>query len=290
MGCSLLEEYRGTIERNCQRNRGGKTRRSKVLVLARFAIIAVIAIILLVCLALSPLFCIKSIEVGGNKRYNDNEIIEAANLQMGDNWFKSADIKMKNMDIFRSVGAEELLLKRCPYLETAAVRLRLPTRVKITVTERKPAVLIPYFGTNLVIDSNNYVIDTIGDAEGSSIPIARGITCNGYTLGQALETEKPEGITALDTVLKTISSSDLNAGDRDKEFDILDSMTYIDVSDLENIHICLDSRIIINLGDYKKINEYRIDFLREIYYLQLKRDDKGFLDFTSGEYPSFIPN
>ncbi len=267
-----------------------KRKKFKIFRFIRFLLITLFIGVVLVCLALSPLFYINRIEVYGNKHYNSNEVINASGLIAGTNWFKSNSLNLKGIIMFRSIDSEQLLLERCPYLKSAVVKIGIPGVVKITVTEREPVALVPYLGTHLVIDDNGHVIDTTNDIDGIRLPVIRGLVCDGYSLGQALKAESYEFIEAFNKVMKTVSLSDTNAGDRGKEFSIKDIITYIDVTDLDNIAVCLDSRIVVNFGNYKEITEYKIDFLREIFYLKLKEDDRGFLNFKSGEYPSFIPD
>lgn len=267
-----------------------KRKKSGIFRFVRFILVTLFIMAVLVSLALSPLFYINRIEVYGNKHYNSSEVINASGLITGTNWFKSNSLDLKGIVMFRSVDSEKMLLERCPYLNSAVVRIGIPGIVRITVTEREPVALVPYLGTNLVIDDNGHVIDTINNIDGIKLPVIKGVICNGYTLGQALKADNYEYIGAFNKVMKTIASSDANAGDRGKEFCIKDIITYIDVTDLDNVGICLDSRIVVNFGGYKEINEYRLDFLREIYYQKLKKEDRGLLDFTSGEYPSFIPD
>jgi cell division protein FtsQ len=87
---------------------------------------------------------------------------------------------------------------------------------------------------------------------------------------------------------------EINALDNDKVYDsdkaIYNVVDYIDVTDWDNIQIMLDGRVRVNLGNYKKIGNYRLSFLREIFFNKLDETDKGYLDFTTGDAPSFIPD
>lgn len=268
----------------------GKRKKSKALSFVKFILIVIFIMVTLVCLALSPLFSVNRIEVYGNKHYNSSEVIDASGLIMGNNWFKSNTINLKGIVTFRSIEAEEFLLGRCPYLKSVVVSMGMPGVVNITVTERKPVALVPYLGTNLVIDSEGYVLEVGNDSKEDGLPVVKGLVFDRYTLGQALSSDNPESINAFNRVMEIITSSDYNAGERGKKYSIKDIVVYIDVSDLDNVRLYLDSRIVANLGDYRELNERRIDFLREIFYFKLKKDDRGFLDFTSDKYTNFIPD
>jgi len=267
-----------------------RKKRKKILSFFKFILISGIFAAILVCVGLSPLFSVNRIEVYGNKHYNSNEVIEASGLVIGNNWFKPNSVNLKGILTFRSIDAENLLLNRCPYLKSAIVKIDFTGVVRIEVTERDPVALVPYMGANLVIDNECFVLALSSNAEDEKLPVIKGVDCEGYTLGQALPTHNPKCLEAFRRVMKVIESADSNSGERGKEYGIKGIINYIDVSDLDNIKLYLDSRILVNLGNYKDISEYRINFLREIFYFQLTKEDKGLLDFASGEYPSFIPD
>jgi cell division protein FtsQ len=58
---------------------------------------------------------------------------------------------------------------------------------------------------------------------------------------------------------------------------------------MKRICIQLDSRILVNLGDLQDL-DYRMAFLKEILLEKLNKNDKGTLNFTTGESPEFIPD
>jgi len=267
-----------------------RKKKKRILSFFKFVFFFLLIAAILVCLGLSPLFSVKRIEVYGNKHYNSSEVIDASGLIIGNNWFKSNSVNLKGIVTFRSIDAEKLLLQRCPYLKSAVVRINFMGVVGIEVTERDPVALVPYMGSNLVIDSESFVLTLSSNAADEKFPVIKGLECDSYTLGQALSVHDPKYLEAFGKVMEVIATADANAGERGKEFSIKDAISYIDISDLDNINLYLDSRIAVNLGNYKEISEYRINFLREIFYFQLKEEDKGLLDFTSGEYPSFIPD
>jgi len=267
-----------------------RKKKRRILSFFKFLLFCVILAAILVGLALSPLFSVKSIEVYGNKHYNSSEVIEASGLIIGNNWFKSNSVDLKGILTFRSIDAEKLLLQRCPFLKSATVRIDFTGVVRIEVSERNAAALVPYMGSNIVIDNECFVLTLSSDAEDGKLPVIKGIDCDGYALGQALPVRDARYIEAFRRVLEVVTSADANAGERGREFSIKNIINYIDVSDIDNIKLYLDSRVLVNLGNYKEISEYRINFLREIFFFQLTEEDKGLLDFASGEHPSFIPD
>lgn len=272
-----------------KRNKRNKRKKNRLFSLFKFILVIIFVMVTLVCLALSPLFYINRIEVSGNKHYNSSEVISVTNLVPGNNWFKMNKVNIKGILSFRSLEAEASILKKCPYIKSAAVRLSSPGVVKIILTERNPVGVVPYLGTNLIIDNEGYILDAGNKPAKDNLPVIKGLVFEHYSLGQMLKPSDPEGIRAFNKVMEVIESSDSNADGKYNDYKVKSHVKHIDVSDPDNIHIYLDSRITVNLGNYEDIDYYRIDFLKEIFFFKLKKADRGYLDFTTGDNPNFIP-
>lgn len=264
-------------------------KRKRVLKFIRFVLLTVLSLVTLVLLALSPLFNISGIYVSGNNHYNNNELIEVTNLVMGNNWFRTNGLDFKSILLFRSIQSEKSIEEKCHYVKKATVRLNIPNGVKITVTERQPYVISPYSDTNLLIDVEGYILDSRKEVSDYNLPVIQGLSFDNSELGQALNAEDKKKFDMYKKVVEEI-----NALDNDKVYDsskaIFKFVNYIDVADWDNIRIMLDGRVRVNLGNYKKIGSYRLSFLREVFFNKLAETDKGYLDFTTGDTPSFIPD
>jgi cell division protein FtsQ len=156
--------------------------------------------------------------------------------------------------------------------------------VKINFIEREPVGCVPYLGSNLIVDNESYVLDIIKDMPPHNLPIIKGLRFNNYELGQKLSTENPESLNAVITILDVIKTSD-----KKDRFKLLDIINSIDVGDLKKIIFLIDSRIVLNLGDIEEL-EYKIAATKQILLKNVKKEDKGLLDFTIGENPTFIPD
>lgn len=240
-------------------------------------------------LALSPLFNIKWIEVSGNNHYNDNEITEVSNLIMGNNWFRTNGLDFKSIVLFRSIQSEKSIEQNRPYIKKVFVKLGFPNGVNINVTEREPIAIIPYSDSNLLIDAEGYILDSKKDVSKYRLLRIQGLDLDNCELGQAVNAEDKKKFNKFKMVIEEIKKVD-----NDKVYDsskaILKHVNYIDVSDLDNICISLDSRVKVNLGNYKEVGSYRLSFLREVFFNKLQETDKGYLDFTTGNRPNFIPD
>jgi cell division protein FtsQ len=264
-------------------------RRKRALKFFRSLLLTVLIIGTLVLLALSPLFNISRIDVYGNNEYTADEVIGVTDLVVGNNWFRTNGLDFKSIFLFRSIKAEKSIMKKCHYVQNVSVRLSFPNVVRIALTERVPVAIVPYSETNLLMDDKGYILDSKVDVSKYKLPQILGLSLDNCVLGQAVNAEDKKKVELFNMVLDEIRKVD-----NDKVYDsskaILKHVNYVDVSDWDNICILLDSRIRVNLGNYRKIGDYRLSFLREIFFNKLAETDKGYLDFTTGENPNFIPD
>ncbi|MCX7710925.1 MAG: FtsQ-type POTRA domain-containing protein [Clostridia bacterium] len=248
----------------------------------------------LVLLALSPFFNISAVKVSGGQHYNPEDIIQSANLPVGENGFKTLGKNIgsvKNVQKFvtlRCALAEDAVMNHRPYIKTAKVKYVLPGTFDINITERKPIGFVPYTGTNLIIDDEGFVLDTVNKPTAGTNPVIKGLEFENYELGQALKIKNTLGF---ETVLKT--QQVLRDSEEQGNIKLSAPINSIDVSDLSRVCLLVDSRITVNFGDvyYLSYEEllYRINFFKQVFTKNLKKQDKGLLDFTMGDNPKFIP-
>lgn len=264
-------------------------RRKRALKFFKFLLLTVLIVGTLVLLALSSLFNISRIDVSGNNNYTADEVIGVTDLVVGNNWFRTNGLDFKSILLFRSISAEKSIMEKCHYVKNASVRLSLPNGVMITLKERVPAAIVPYSETNLLMDSNGYILDSKNDVSKYKLPQILGLSLDNCELGQAVNAEDKKKVELFNMVLEEIKKVD-----NDKVYDsskaMLKHVNYVDVNDWDNICISLDSRLRVNLGNYRKVGDYRLSFLREVFFNKLAETDKGYLDFTTGENPNFIPD
>lgn len=249
----------------------------------KFILICVLSLVLLVLLALSPLFVISRVEVYGNQHYKQEELVGLSGVVKGNNGFRTIGSDIKSIFLLRFRKAEKSILKNCPYIKDVKVRFVLPDKIEIRTIERKGVGLVPCLGTNLLIDDEGYVMDTINDTKDYNLPLIEGLKFERYELGQALKTENDKNREAGMKVIRAMMDSDGR-----EDLKIFNTVKSIDVSDLQKIYVFIDSRLVVNMGDLQELN-YRISFLKQIFFKTLKKEDRGLLDFTTGDRPNFMP-
>lgn len=101
-------------------------------------------------LSLTVFFHIESIEISGNKRYSEEEILSHCTVDTGENLFL-ADTQ----------SAKEMLERNLPYVYNAEIKRKLPSSIDITITEAKVAYAIQNKDkTYIYMDDNFKVLET----------------------------------------------------------------------------------------------------------------------------------
>lgn len=260
-----------------------KIRRKKRLRFFKNLFICLMFFIVLIFIALSPIFNISKIDVKSSTHYNENQIISALRINVGLNAFKAFGKEFYNIPSLRYKDCENILLSNFPYLKEAKVKLILPTVIKVETVERIPVAIANYGGTNLIIDEAGYVLETIVDIEKVQLPLIKGLDIKNFGLGKAIITNNIEGLTSSIKIIKKIPSNEEN--EKNKQNFIIKA---IDISDSRKVYLDIDSRIKVNFGESKDI-DYKIEYLKQILQKGIKKEDKGVIDFTTGNNPNFIP-
>lgn len=133
--------------------------------LRRLRMILLAAFIIYACyyFSQSPFFSIQKIEVAGQKHLSATEIISGSGLHTGVNIFQV------NLD-----QAEKRLLAN-PWIESVAIRRKLPQTIQIAVKERQPSAILLTDQRWLVLDRNGVCIDSVNSLRLYNLPIITGI-------------------------------------------------------------------------------------------------------------------
>lgn len=268
------------------RNKKRKKNQKKIkrfVFLVKFILTTGLIIATAVLLALSPLFEIAGIEVKGAVHYTDESLIGISGVVKDINGFKLAGSSLGNMLTLRVGSAEKLITQECPYIKTVKVRFVLPNSIVISVSERTPAAIIDYNGTSLLLDNEGYVLEALNVGDSKKLPLIIGLKFSGYELGKKPEYEN---IDALKTAFRVFA--EIQAFDRNKTDKLFPKVDSVDAGNTDAVVLSLESRVRVNLGDLQDLN-YRLSSTKTIFEKNIKKEDKGILDFTSGENPVFTP-
>jgi len=278
-----VQEINGDFEIRYREPKNSKKKFKKRFRWLKFILTLILLATTLVLLALSPLFSINRIEVVGSQHYNSQDIIASTNLVPGYNGFKAIANDPAHIFLLRYDRAEKNILKNYSYIKKAVVRYILPNRIRIEITEREPFGFVAFLGTNLLIDNEGYVLEAVNNAGNLNFPDIKGLKFEHYEIGQVLQVENSECLSTAVNILETVREGD--EVDNFKVYNLVDS---VDVSDLKKVNIVLDSRVKVILGNTQDLS-YKLNYLKQIFIKGIKKDEKGVLDFSSGDNPSFIP-
>lgn len=139
-------------------------------------------------LTTSPRFAISTIEIDGNQKLSNAEIIAAMPLQLGENIFKA------------DVARAEPVLRRLPWVAQVDVSRHLPNTIRVHVRERQAAA-IAVLGDMYFIDAAGQPFKRIDFAHDdiAQLPIFSGITRSEFTMSPTLVAERLRGALALTT-------------------------------------------------------------------------------------------
>ncbi|MDF2839589.1 MAG: putative Polypeptide-transport-associated domain protein FtsQ-type [Clostridia bacterium] len=213
----------------------------------------------------STLFNMKTINVTGNSRVSQQEIIRISGLNYQQNIFRiNTKETMKN--IFQN-----------PYVEKIKIRRGLPNIVNIDIIEREPIVLVPYVGSYLYLDSQGIVVEINTSIEGMKLPVIKGLKFNTFKLGEEIKVENMLQLTGVIKLINEIKKAGLNQ-----------EITEINAEDILNLKFLTSSGIKVNLGDDSNINE-KIPLAKAILQDLSSKKLKGTVEMGHKGNPVFKP-
>lgn len=136
--------------RNNRRRRRGRGRFGPL-----FKLMCALAVMVALTMGATVFFQVETVAVSGNSRYTQEEVIQAAGIQAGDNLFR-----MNKYQIAKQV------LQKLPYVEEVTIRRSLPSTIVITVAEWNAVarVVAPQSAGRTSTESSGEVDASAGDA------------------------------------------------------------------------------------------------------------------------------
>ena len=146
-----------------------------------FKVLSAAAVLAAIVLGSAVFFRVDSIQVVGNSRYTEGQIIEAAQVERGDNLF-----------LMHKFNTERHILTRLPYVDSVSITRRLPAGLEIRVTECSAVVAIQGEGAWWVLSAGGKYLER-ADATGvAGLPVVTGLTPVAPLVGSKREVEKEQ--------------------------------------------------------------------------------------------------
>lgn len=188
--------------------------------------------IVFIVLANTVLFKCASFEVEGAARYSAEEIIGASGIKKGDNLLH-----------INAQNAQSAVESTLAYIDSAEVKKRFPTKIRISVVEAEKWFLVEGDDGSAVVSRGGKIIDNKSD---SSLVKVKGYEAGTLEVGTRLssEVEGKNGIP--EAILEAADKAELNG------------ITEIDLTDRFAITVNYQNRIVLELGNItdveKKLN------------------------------------
>ncbi|HIR86801.1 MAG TPA: FtsQ-type POTRA domain-containing protein [Candidatus Limivicinus faecipullorum] len=216
---------------------------------------------------MSIFFRITNIQVEGNTHYTDEEIIQAIDIEEGDNLF-----------FFDRFSALSRVFAKLPYVEEVSVERSLPNKVIITVTESQALAYIALGDEMWSIDHSCKVLGKATEEELADMISIEGISPGTLFIGETMLTEDndTELVEYLAQVLYQLEARDLYK-----------QVESIDFSDKYDVVFALGDKYTVKLGGPGD-TEYKFGMLVSVMS-QLLEGDIGIIDVSDGSTAHFRP-
>lgn len=205
----------------------------------------------------SSLFDVTKVEYEGQARLSNDELIRLSGLEAGGNIF--------GVDLVRTCDR----LGRSPWVKEVTVRRLLPSRIRVEVVERVPAVLAKANGELYLASRDGVALDYATDADRGTLPVVSGIAIGKDGAEEGAELKVAAALELADFLSKSKFASSEDSAE-------------IKVDDPSSV-VLMFNGLEIRLGrggyedKFKRLAEVEPDIRRrqiEVMYIDLRFPDK----------------
>lgn len=179
-------------------------------------------------------FNIENIEVNGTEILTEEQIIEASDIEIGENIFL-LDLNAVRYNINKVVSAKEIYIQKV-----------LPNKIIISIEEKQPLGVIAYDDKNYYIDSDAQLMEITDELGKDDTPIITGF--NSYEfhgIGEVVEADPEYKFLQIIDILKLFNQNNL-----------LSSLSQISITDTNNYRIITKNGIVFTVKDFINFQEY----------------------------------
>ena len=225
-------------------------------------------IIVAIIFVMSVFFKITKIDVQGNSRYSDEEIIAASGIQTGDNLF-----------FINRIAAGSRVVVKLPYVDSVSITRGLPNLCTIIVEESSAVGYVSVGDEYWTVSQSGKFLSSISEEETGALARISGISVSNAEVGEGLTVaEGEEGkLSYLLDILYQIQARGLTSKVMD-----------IDISSADNPQFEFEERFIVKLGANEN-TEYKFGKLLSAVE-QLGVSEAGTLDLSTDNKVNFSPN
>ena len=231
------------------------------------AILTFAVVVIAIVFLMSVFLRISDISVEGNEHYTDAEIINAIDIEQGDNLF-----------FFDRFAAISRVFAKLPYVEEVSLERQLPNKVIITVQECKALAYIAVGDENWTIDRSCKVLGKATDSELETL-----ISVDGLNPGTLLIGERLTSADGDDAIITFISDALYQIQERN----MAEHIRGLDFSDPLGAKMEYGTRFTVIIGGKSEVN-HKFAMIESVLE-QLKEGDSGIIDVSDASVAHFVP-
>lgn len=221
-----------------KKNKQKKPVNPKALKFAKWTSLFIIIIGIAIFICTTPMFNVQKIEVTGNSKLTENEVISLSQISKNDNIFKYSKKK-----ISESIAENA-------YVKKVTVKKKYPNTIELVVEERQVKACVKVLNSYAYIDDEGYILEISEERNG--LDIIEGLVTeeSSITVGTRLVKEDLENLSLAFKILEVSK----NKG--------IEDLYSININDGEYIMHLENSKKLVYLGDASNL-AYRIDAVKE---------------------------
>lgn len=231
-----------------------------------YKLLSVLAICVAIVAALTLFFKVDTIEVSGNERYTEQEVISGSGVGQGD-----------NLLLLNKYAVVSRLQSELPYIESIRINKKLPSTLRIELTESSSVFAVRQEGTVWLVSPSGKIVDT-GAAEGE-YAVIDGCELLAPSVGTwiVLSAEREKQQESLLNLLQELENTGM-------------------AQEVRGIHLDSTTLLTMDYGDRFSVEMlYGADYARMLRYLNVVVDSletnvTGVIDLTRDGEPHFRPN
>jgi len=228
----------------------------------------VILLCMLLAIALllaKTVFVVRSVEITGNSKVSSNDIVRASGIQFGES--------LSNVNIDEA----EKGINATGRVKFISLEKKLPNKVEMRVSERKPAAMVLHMGYLLILDKEGCVIETSGHVPNEDLIYVSDLGVENYRTGSAVYTDSAR-IQAYTAVMDAV------------EYHAAGGMvSEINFADAGDIRIITRSGITVRFGGSEKARDKIAWMKAACADLEHRGEGGGVLDVSSASKADYTP-
>lgn len=213
-----------------------------------FLAVGIVLALVVICL-FTPIFGITSISVENNQILDDETIIRASGIKLGENVFC--------VDISDARDSVAML----GHIESVEIKRKFPSKIQIEVKEYSEAAYVSFAGNYVAIDIAGKVIDvTKASKVKADKPVITGMALKKFEKSTVFTASKPKKGEFVLAILNSL-----------KTHDLFNSVKKIDITSVNNAKVTLNTDTVVVLGDNTQLDykfAYLIEVLKELENLR----------------------